>query len=123
MIATHPNRHSIYFGQYSTHVCLSFEVDMSIRDELHKSGALETASFLTTMIPNSESSLMVNCSTIEEEEEEDEDSVKLAVITPPSCNFEEATPEARDAEAAEKWVHNCCVFRDNPSIMTSRMLI
>ena len=66
---------------------------------------------------------MINCSTIEEEEEEDEDSVKLAVITPPSCNFEEATPEARDAEAAEKWVHNCCVFRDNPSLMTSRMLI
>ena len=90
-------------------------------DDLHNTGVLEAPSFPATMLPNSEESLAVDCATIGGYD--GEATVKAAVITPPSCNFEENTPEARDAAAAEKWVHNSCVFRDNPSLMTGRMLI
>jgi hypothetical protein len=47
-----------------------------------------------------------------------DEATETTLIAPPSCKFGDSP-----AAAAEKWVHNCRVFRDKPSLMTTRLLI
>ena len=53
--------------------------------------------------------------------EENDRATVPTLITPPSCKVEGASTSR--VAAAEQWVQASCVLRDNPSLMTNRVLV